>query len=420
MSIFVDTSLIPSLNTIAQAANMAADWADGMGSTSAAQPSPAAATILETIGIKVTLDHNGKKENNNIVVNKLVKDNNDDDKDFYKCISLKCKSWFCEKCRISKGFQLRDRILNKAHLFKVPKLYTLTVNREWFDSPKTAYEYVMGNKFIARLLTKELKVKRWFWVLEPQEANGDGWPHWHLLIDVGDLPGVWYHKATKSTADTKPENKQGWCYVPNFFDLNKAHRLLVKWEIGKQCKLTPRKDKFKNPVHAIRYITKYLIKMPPRGFPPWMLNFPRLRFYQPSHEVGSLGGVTVPKPGNDEEPRPKRKDRKPVDRVAECNKQVIFVNYDIKQEKYIFTSPVWALKDSIPLCNGAVKRKDFSFITLKEFDIWGFDNLENLHKFFAIWTKPDLQNQLRSRIRGKRIQLLEQWSSTEKKVHQCL
>jgi hypothetical protein len=137
-----------------------------------------------------------------------------------------------------------------------------------------------------------------------------------------------------------------------------------------------------------------------------------LRFYQPSYEVGSLGGVIVVKPVNNDKPRPKQADRKPVDRVSECNKQVIFVNYDIEQERNIFTSPVWALKDSIPCCTGAAKRKDFSFITLKEFDVWGFDNLENLHKFFDIWAEPDFQNQLQSKIKEKRTQLLEQWDNT--------
>jgi hypothetical protein len=409
MNTSINTSLIPSLNTMQQATSGAGSVPDGTDFPSTATPPPAVATILESIGIKVTFDKNKEKENNNIVVNKFKIDNG---KSFYKCISLKCKSWFCETCRMAKGLQLRERILNKAELFKVPKLYTLTVNREWFESPKAAYEYVMGNKFIARLLTKELKVKRWFWVLEPQEANGDGWPHWHLLIDVGDLAGTWYHKETKTTADTKPENIKGWCYVPNFFDLNKVHRLLLKWKVGKQCKLTKRKDKFNNPVHAIRYITKYLIKMPPRGFPPWMLNYPRLRFYQPSYEVGSLGGVTVKKKETEIEPRPKKTDRKPVDRVSECNKQVIFMNYDHKQDKNIFTHPVWAIKESIECSPGAIKRKDFSFVTLKEYDIWGFDNLSNLHKFIDIWKEPDFQHQLKNKIIEKRKRLLEQWNNT--------
>jgi hypothetical protein len=55
---------------------------------------------------------------------------------------------------------------------------------------------------------------------------------------------------------------------------------------------------------------------------------------------------------------------------------------------------------------------DLSFITLKEFDIWGFDNLANLHKFFDIWKEPGLQHQLYFKIKEKRMQLLNQWNNT--------
>ncbi len=295
-----------------------------------------AATILETNRIKVTWDKEGKRSSN-----------------FYEGISIKCKSWLCKTCRISKGIKLREKVLSRSHLFKVPKLYTITVNREWFKSPQEAYQYLMEKKFISRLLTKEMGIRRWFWVLEAQEASGDGWPHWHLLIDVGDCSGTWYHAETKTSQENKPDNRNGWVYVPHFFDLNKVHRLLEKWKIGKQCKLTVRKDKFNNPVHAIRYITKYLIKVLKRGFPPWMLEYSGLRFYQPSKEIGTFGEKKdVKKIKNDK--CQKKRSRRPIDRIAECGKRMIFMGYDQALDKHEITRMIYAFPESMQYIKGAV------------------------------------------------------------------
>jgi hypothetical protein len=272
---------------------------------------PAAHTILELDRIKVTSSEEQKNEGV-----------------FYNPIVLHCKSWMCPSCRIPKGLSIRRQLLGKVNVFKVPRLYTVTVNRDYFESPEAAYMHVMRGKFLARLLTKEMGVVRWFWVLEAQEETGDGWPHWHILMDVGELPGMWYHKESQTAQANKPDDSSEWCYVPHFFDLNRVHRLLRKWKIGEQCKLSVRRDDFQSPEHAVNYITKYLINPPERGFPAWMLNHKGLRFYQPSRAVGAIGEQkkqTVPKYAKEPSSKPRRSHR-PAERIAECGK-VLFTAY---------------------------------------------------------------------------------------------
>lgn len=208
--------------------------------------------------------------------------------DFVSVAKANCKSWMCPDCRKSKGHKLRSSLLAKSYLFEVPRLYTITLKRSWFASPEAGYRYVMDKKFIARLM-KKMGVTRWVWVLELQEKSGEGWPHWHLLIDVGNLPAKYYDSDLKESYDYPASNN--CIYIPHFFNLTRAIGYLRKWRIGEQCKLSVRKDDFNSVEHAINYMSKYLIKMPKRGFPPWILNLSGIRFYQPSRAVGSLSSV---------------------------------------------------------------------------------------------------------------------------------
>jgi hypothetical protein len=193
----------------------------------------------------------------------------------------------CAQCKRTRGYAYRERLLSKAPLFRKPRLYTVTVNREWHKSAEAAYEYVNDHKLIARLF-RLLGVLRWVWVLEPQQESGDGWPHWHVLIDVSDLPGRWYHRDAKVSQEAAPEDRAGWVYIPHFFDLNRVHALLRLWKVGEQCRLSSKKESFRSPEHAVNYITKYLVKMPERGYPRWMLQRRRVRFTGASKAVGRL------------------------------------------------------------------------------------------------------------------------------------
>lgn len=363
--------------------------------------------MLEEEGIKVTFQKEEKKREE-VKEDKRKKNN----KAFIKAVSCTCKSFMCEQCRAVKGINIRNALLEKSGTFKIPRLYTITVNRAWFPSPKKAFEYVMDEKFIARLLTKELKVRRWVWVLEFQEENGDGWPHWHILIDISDLPGMWYNRILKKASRKEPENKKGWRYIPHFFDLNRVHRLLRKWKIGEQCKLSLKKRKFMSPAHAINYITKYLIKMPERGFPEWALKHSGIRFYQPSHDVGSILSDGVKKPRKEPEfERKKRTIRFPVERIAECRKRIFFIQYDKTIDRHVFTVPEWGLKESMALFDGAVCVQDFDFKKQKAFPVWGFRNEGEMLRYCEIYFRPELAKMIIEKVEEKKLSLLNRWNN---------
>jgi hypothetical protein len=375
---------------------IAASGALGMLHAPTAPPPQAVlSSILELERIKVTFDHQQQEE------------------PFYKIHKSKCKSWLCPKCRVGKGLALKESLMNKAYLFKEPRLYTITINREWFKNPGEAYRYVMEKKFIARLLTKEMKVKCWIWILEAQEENGDGWPHWHILIDVADLPAKWYNRTTKESQCTKPENPRGWRKYNNFFDLNKVHRLLRKWKIGEQCYLSEKKSSFKSPKHAIDYIVKYLIKTPERFFPQWMLYYTGLRFYNPSKTLGSMSAEPrKEKPRDQEEEKPEEKVREarpPIDRISECGLKYFFSYYDIEQDKMIFTKPAWGLPESIQKIKACVTTKDFDFKSQREYPIHGFTRFRDVEYFEDLWQTPILLNEINEVIEDKKEEYLKLW-----------
>ena len=398
-----------------------APQADSLTRSVAAKPPTAAAlTKLELDRIKVTFDKSNEKLYENIYnrinreenkINKECFENIQLSKDsFFKASAVCCKSWFCEKCRKIKGHDLRQKFLDKAGILKIPRLYTITINREWFKNPKEAYKYVMDKKFIARLLTMRMGIKRWVWVLEAQEANGDGWPHWHILLDIGDLPAMWYNEDTQKAQEQPPANKMGWVYIPHYFDLNKAHRLLTKWKIGKQCKLSVRRDSFNTGKHAVFYITKYLIKSPKRGFPAWMLKTPRLKFYASSRNFSRSDEPTKSKTEKKKyKEREIKTARRPVERVSECCKKVVFSIYDSVKDRFVFTPPVWGLKESIQHMPEAVCIQDFDFQTQNSFPVWGFKSLKDLKIFEVFWNNSDLLKKLSKNIRNKQQELLNQW-----------
>jgi hypothetical protein len=108
-----------------------------------------------------------------------------------------------------------------------------------------------------------LGVDRWLWVLEFQTLTGEGWPHWHLMIDVGDLPR------------RRVDLRRAWALWRD------------KWGLG-GLDLAKKETKIKSPEHAVFYITKYLTKMPKGGFPLWVLQAHGVRFIQASQAVGPV------------------------------------------------------------------------------------------------------------------------------------
>jgi hypothetical protein len=171
------------------------------------------------------------------------------------------------------------------------------VDREAFSSPVQAYRAVTRKKLVWRLM-RALGVKRWFWVLEYQQKTGAGWPHWHILIDLNDVPGG------------------------GRVDLQKAWELWRDvWGVGR-LQLEVRDVQFKSVEHALMYITKYLMKQPEGGFPTWVLKSRQaIRFFQGCRLLGPLvakSSVKRPPTVEDQEVSRRAPRRPLLDRMSEC------------------------------------------------------------------------------------------------------
>ena len=168
----------------------------------------------------------------------------------------------CPECGPIFGRRIRGRLHHKGKVLFMPYLLTLTVDRRNFAGPEQAHRAIAGGRYIPRLM-RLLGVKWWVCVLEFQGETGDGWPHWHLLIEMADVHGR--------------------------LDLSRAwHLWRDKWHLG-GLDLSVRKTDFKSTAHAINYITKYLIKFPANGWPVWVVNAThRIRFIMASRLVGPL------------------------------------------------------------------------------------------------------------------------------------
>jgi hypothetical protein len=181
---------------------------------------------------------------------------------FAAVVPCKCRCRTCTKCGPQLGWRVRQNLLGKADRFRSPAMLSLTLDRSHFESPEQAHKAVTDKSYIARLM-RLLGVKHWISVLEFQTKTGQGWPHWHLLIDLADVKGR--------------------------LDLQRAwHLWRDKWGLGGLDLSAPRS--FSNREHAVLYITKYLTKMP-EAFPTWvMLRQRSIRFINGCKALGSLTG----------------------------------------------------------------------------------------------------------------------------------
>jgi hypothetical protein len=252
------------------------------------------------------------------------------------------------------------------------------------------------------------------------------------MVDVSDLPGCWYHRELKAATAERPENSEGWTYIPHFFDLNRVHGLLRKWGVGEQCRLSVKRDTFDGPEHAINYITKYLVKMPRRGFPEWMLQRARLRFTGASGDVGRLVAAedepqtdgegdsdtgskeeqAKEKQENNEERAERERARPPVDRIAECGEQLVLRQYDQETDSFAVLGRVNAPRKAVELCPWAVQVEDFDFGTLQAFHVWGFPSAAAAWKFADTWQDEQLQAGWRARREERKERLLQTWAQS--------
>jgi hypothetical protein len=230
---------------------------------------------------------------------------------------------------------VRQKLLGLLGYFPEPALFTLTVDRAKFDSPEHAHQVISGGQYVRRLLG-ELGVESWVWVLEFQQATGDGWPHWHILIDRTALPD------------------RG--RIRHFLDLKKAWATWRdRWHLG-GLDFAPKRET-QTAAHAVNYITKYLMKNPTAGYPGWVLERgKRLRFVQGSKVLGPLVGngkkaaaEDLGQEDDDEdlgEELKRRSIRPLVERMAGCEQEsnvyAVLVNHATGEQltKYVGRLPV--------------------------------------------------------------------------------
>lgn len=185
-------------------------------------------------------------------------------------------------------------------------MFTFTVDRNAFGSPLDAFLTINGGGYIRRLM-RLLKVDLWAWTLELQMKTGEGWPHWHMVID---LP-------------------------PGGLNLERAWRLWRdKWHLG-GLDLQRKKNKFAK--HALFYVTKYLTKYPEAGFPDWLLHYDhRIRWVGSTRSLGPLVSDREPvekdaKDNEDAKQSLPRAHRPLAMRMAECGN---IVNFFIETKSY--------------------------------------------------------------------------------------
>lgn len=298
-----------------------------------------------------------------------------------------CWSRCCEHCAPVLGRRVQGKLLRGADRWKNPRMMTLTVDRSKFASPQAAYLEVMEKRYLPRLMTA-LGVDRWLRVLEFQMKTGDGWPHWHVLADaVGKRGRVDLKLAWRLWRDT---------WGVGGLDLSNNDRLLGR------------------PVsEIIRYLCKYMVKFPEKGFPSWVLELSNVRFIQGSRSVGALvcGGrdevvgagqeeIVVPGAsvavGENEEKKKKLFSHSIGERVAGCGEVCgMFARDDQGKDRYLSRIPVRAGQVAIAAKMGLIQGVSF----VRGSDGYGKSFMEIVLKRFAGETMEEMAYRVEEGVR---------------------
>ncbi|MFG0276312.1 MAG: hypothetical protein ACF8QF_14795 [Phycisphaerales bacterium] len=219
----------------------------------------------------------------------------------------RCKSRFCEGCAAKLAGQTRDDLLRVKHLIRSPRLLTLTVDPKRHASPEAALDHVRKGEYIRKLMNR-LGIRIWCWVLEFQR---NGFPHWHVLIDVADLPR-------------------------RRVDYRLAHQLWRKWGVGEQVDFT--RDCYADAAHAVMYISKYLTKPPRNGWPPFVYGMERApRVIGMCRELSAAIRDASPEPDDGDTEGEERGPRTPTgrtvgERVSLCQESTMLIHEFVTPE----------------------------------------------------------------------------------------
>jgi hypothetical protein len=170
--------------------------------------------------------------------------------------SCGCKSWFCERCCVSKGIELKGKLNRELQAFTGLMMLTLTTDPELFGSPAAAYKFIKENRCIAVMIQRLhrrgfLHSRRFLYVVEWQKESQQA--HWHVLVDASHIP-------FPELCEAWNRNWPGW---------------RERVEAGRPGLGSVRfSKKDLNRTHAAGYVTAYLTKAPQQGYPQWVTDSP--------------------------------------------------------------------------------------------------------------------------------------------------
>jgi len=158
----------------------------------------------------------------------------------------------------------------------------------------------------------------------------------------------------------------------------------------------------------VNYICKYLIKPPQKGFPEWMLKTPRLRFMGSSRAIGKL----VSEDDNNREKKRGDEEKRvyqvklPYERIAECDNNLVFMQYDLKLDRDVYIGSCNARKEAVMLTPEHIEIYDFDMTAGKAFRIIGFESKEKTHSFIKNWSDSRIQEKIAGWLEAKKENVL--------------
>ena len=182
-----------------------------------------------------------------------------------------------------------------------PVFITLTPDRARFQSPADAYASQM--KQVSELM-RQLGVKLWGRVIEPQAKSGGGYMHWHIVAEVGGTQWDGSKEAGKDWVKLKELRAAivgRWCH---------------RWQFGGEG--GQHLERVRSRGGMVGYLTKYVVKPWP-AIPGWVLDRKLMRCVGFSKEANVLFrelGVVEPRQAAAERPEGQRAKR-PVGRLLE-------------------------------------------------------------------------------------------------------
>ena len=224
---------------------------------------------------------------------------------YFEVAKCNCRCWFCSECCMTEGYKLRGRLIPVLETFDGLIMASLTIDPQLFPDPQTTYLYTAKKRCIGRTTQDldrwgHLNTRRYFYVVEWQKKTEQA--HYHILYDSTFIP---WDLLLKSWSKHRPKNAGPV----------KGNRPAFGTVIFSA-------PKFASPVHAARYTTKYLIKVPEYGFPRWVLEMGKDRRIRRFSTSRDFWGTKSARQDREAVTTRKNKQRTYAERIADCGDSV--------------------------------------------------------------------------------------------------